>query len=432
MSAASTPSPRRAPRIVWSPPGSAGGLRSMRRAATGLLAVMAAVFVLAAWGQERVGALGFVKAFAEAAMVGGLADWFAVTALFRHPLGLPIPHTAIIPRNKDRLGDSLALFLRQNFLIPQVVARRMQRIDVAAALGRFLEAPRLAGGGRLREAGGRILADLLTATDDAQLGGLLKRELRGWLERAEVAPLMGQAVAAAIAEGRHLPVIEAVAGWARDTLDANEALVRDVVRERSNAILRLTGLDETVATAILNGLRKLLTDASADADHPLRQRIEEGLAGLARDLQHDPALRARVERMKAALIDNPAMAAWLDGLWTRARARMLAAARDPDSVLAGTLGEATRALGAALMNEARLRLVLNRLARRTAVGAVARYGDGLVRLISDTVRGWDAVTLTDRVEQAVGRDLQYIRINGTLVGGLVGLTLYTAEWLVRG
>ncbi len=404
----------------------------MRRAATGLLGVMAAVFVLAAWGQDRVAGLDFVKAFAEAAMVGGLADWFAVTALFRHPLGLPIPHTAIIPRNKDRLGDSLALFLRQNFLIPQVVARRMQRIDVAAALGRFLEAPRLAGGGRLREAGGRILADLLTATDDAQLGGLIKRELRGWLERTEVSPLMGQAVAAAIAEGRHLPVIEAVAGWARDTLDANEALVRDVVRERSNAILRLTGLDETVATAILNGLRKLLTDASADADHPLRQRIEEGLAGLARDLQHDPALRARVERMKAALIDNPAMAAWLDGLWTRARARMLAAARDPDSVLAGTLGEATRALGAALMNEARLRLVLNRLARRTVVGAVARYGDGLVRLISDTVRGWDAVTLTDRVEQAVGRDLQYIRINGTLVGGLVGLTLYTAEWLVRG
>ena len=404
----------------------------MRRAATGLLAVMAAVFVLAAWGQDRVAGLGFVKAFAEAAMVGGLADWFAVTALFRHPLGLPIPHTAIIPRNKDRLGDSLALFLRQNFLIPQVVARRMWRIDVAAALGRFLEAPRLAGGGRLREAGGRILADLLTATDDAQLGGLLKRELRGWLDRASVAPLIGRAVAAAIAEGRHLPVIQAATAWARDTLDANEALVRDVVRERSNAILRLTGLDETVATAILNGLRKLLSDASADPDHPLRRRIEDGLAALADDLQHDPAMGARVERMKTALLDNPAMAAWLDGLWSRARVRMLTAARDPDSVLAGTLGEATRALGTALMNEARLRLVINRLARRTVVGAVARYGDGLVRLISDTVRGWDAVTLTHRVEQAVGRDLQYIRINGTLVGGLVGLTLYTAEWLVRG
>ncbi len=404
----------------------------MRRAATGLLAVMAAVFVLAAWGQDRVSGLGFVKAFAEAAMVGGLADWFAVTALFRHPLGLPIPHTAIIPRNKDRLGDSLALFLRQNFLIPQVVARRMWRIDVAAALGRFLEAPRLAGGGRLREAGGRILADLLTATDDAQLGGLLKRELRGWLDRASVAPLIGRAVAAAIAEGRHLPVIQAATAWARDTLDANEALVRDVVRERSNAILRLTGLDETVATAILNGLRKLLSDASADPDHPLRRRIEDGLAALADDLQHDPAMGARVERMRTALLDNPAMAAWLDGLWSRARVRMLTAARDPDSVLAGTLGEATRALGTALMNEARLRLVINRLARRTVVGAVARYGDGLVRLISDTVRGWDAVTLTDRVEQAVGRDLQYIRINGTLVGGLVGLTLYTAEWLVRG
>ena len=402
----------------------------MRRAATGLLVVMALVFLAAIWGEARVPELGFVKAFAEAALVGGLADWFAVTALFRHPLGLPIPHTAIIPHNKDRLGDALASFLKHNFLVPKVVARRMQRIDVAAAVGRFLEAPRLAGGGRLREAGGRILADLLTATDDDQLGGLLKRELRGRLDQLELAPLLGQAVAAAIAEGRHLPVIDAAARWTSETLDANEALVRTVVRERSNAILRLTGLDETIATAILNGLKTLLNDAASDPEHPLRQRIEDGLATLAEDLQHDPEMQARVARMKTAILDNPAMAAWLDSLWSRARARMLVAARDPDSALSGSLGEATRALGAALMREERLRLVLNRLVRRTTVGAVSRYGDGLVRLISDTVRSWDAVTLTDRVEQAVGRDLQYIRVNGTLVGGLVGLVLYTAELLL--
>lgn len=404
----------------------------MRRAATGLLLVMAAVFLLASGFEGASPALSFVKAFAEAALVGGLADWFAVTALFRHPLGLPIPHTAIIPRNKDRLGDSLALFLRQNFLIPQVVARRMRRIDVAEAIGRFLEAPRLAGGGRLRAAGGPILADLLSATDDAQLGGLLKRELRGWLMRTDVSPLAGRAVEAAIAEGRHRPVIQAGLRWTQATLKENEALVRDVVRERSNTILRLTGLDDTVASAILNGLTKLLAEAGENEAHPLRQKLEEALVTLASDLQHDDAMRTRVERAKAALLDNPAMAAWLDGLWTSARARMLAAASDPESALSGTLGEATRALGAALMREDRLRLVLNRLIRRTTVGAVARYGDGLVRLISDTVRGWDAVTLTDRVEQAVGRDLQYIRINGTLVGGLVGLTLHTGESWLRG
>ena len=403
----------------------------MRRAATGLLLVMAAVFVVAAWCQERIAGLAFVKAFAEAALVGGLADWFAVTALFRHPLGLPIPHTAIIPRNKDRLGDSLALFLRQNFLIPQVVARRMAAIDVAAALGRFLETPRVTGGTRLREAGGRILADLLGATDDDQLGGLMKRELRRRLGTVNLAPLLGRGLGAAIAEDKHRPVIDAALGWARVTLQANEALVRGVVKERSNAILRLTGLDETVSTAILNGLTTLLTQAAADREHPLRQRIEDSLATLAIDLQHDDAMGERVRRMTAAVLDNPAFAQWVDTLWVRARARMVEAARDPDSALAGQLGEASRALGATLLREGRLRQVTNRLTRRAVVGAVSRYGDGLVRLISDTVRGWDAVTLTDRVEQAVGRDLQYIRVNGTLVGGLVGLVLFTGEWLLR-
>ena len=421
----------RGPRLVWAPPGLGRGPEGMRRAATGLLGAMALVFLASIWAETQIPVLGFVKAFAEAALVGGLADWFAVTALFRHPMGLPIPHTAIIPRNKDRLGDALATFLRQNFLIPTVVARRMQRIDVAAAVGRFLEAPRLAGGTRLREVGGRILADLLTAADDDQLGGLLKRELRGGLDRLELAPLLGQAIAAAIAEERHLPVIDAATRWGSEALDANEALVRTVVRERSSAILRLTGLDETIATAILKGLKTLLEEAASDPNHPLRQRIEEGLATLARDLQDDPVMQARVTRTKTAILDNPAMAAWLDGLWSRARARMLVAARDPDSALTGSLGEATRALGAALMREERLRLVLNRLTRRTVVGAVSRYGDGLVRLISDTVRSWDAGTLTARVEQAVGRDLQYIRINGTLVGGLVGLTLHIAERLLH-
>ena len=404
----------------------------MRRAATGLLLVMAIVFLLASWGEDRAAPLSFVKAFAEAALVGGLADWFAVTALFRHPLGLPIPHTAIIPRNKDRLGDSLAAFLRQNFLIPQVVARRMERIDVAGAVGRFLEAPRMAGGPRLRAAGGRILSDLLGATGDDQLGGLLKGELRRRIEGADLAPLLGQGLGAALAEDRHVPVIQAALAWASEALTANEALVRQVVKDRSNAILRLTGLDETVSTAILSGLKTLLSEASENAEHPLRARIEEALATLATELQHDPAMRERVRRMTAAALANPAFAHWLDGLWTRARASLLEAARDPDSALAGRLGEAGRALGGTILRDARLRQVANRLSRRAVVGAVARYGDGLVRLISDTVRGWDAGTLTDRVEQSVGRDLQYIRVNGTLVGGLVGLVLHTGEWLVRG
>ncbi len=166
-----------------------------------------------------------------------------------------------------------------------------------------------------------------------------------------------------------------------------------------------------------------------DPAHPLRAKAEEGLAALAADLQHDAATRAKVSALKEEIIANPAVVAWIDSLWEGARAAMLRAARDPDAVTAGRLGEALRQLGATLQQDARLNAAINQFARRATIGAVASYGDGIVRLVSDTIRGWDAATVTTRLEAAVGRDLQYIRINGTLVGGLVGLGLHVIDAL---
>ena len=400
-----------------------GGVTGMRAVATGLLVLMAAVY-LGARSQEAVHPVwGFVRAFAEAAMVGGLADWFAVTALFRHPLGLPIPHTAIIPRNKDRIGDTLALFLRDNFLTPSVVARRMRRVDVAAAAGRFLASPPQ-GRGRLRDGAARLVADVMEALDQERLGGMVKSAITQRIEALHVAPMLGQALAAAIREDRHLPLLEGIIRWAGRTLDANEHLIRAMVHDRAGSIMRWTGLDEKLANAIIDGLLKMLDEMSEDPGHPLRAKAEEGLSRLAEDLQFDPVMHERVARLKAEILENPAMRRWIDGLWEQARAGLLKAARNPDSAMAGKFGEALSQLGTTLQGDERLRTTINRFARRAAVGATASYGDGLVRLVSDTIRGWDAATVTDRLENAVGRDLQYIRVNGTVVGGLVGLTIH--------
>jgi len=404
------------------------GARRMRIVATGLLVVMAALYIAARSTEGMHPAIGFVRAFAEAAMVGGLADWFAVTALFRHPLGLPIPHTAIIPRNKDRIGDTLASFLRDNFLTPAVVARRMARLDVAGAAGRLLAAPS-GGDDRLRRGASRLLADSLEALDDERLGGMVKSALVQRIGQINIAPMLGQVLDTAMKDGRHQPVMDALIRWGARTLEANSALIQQMVHERAGAIMRFTGLDATLATKIIEGLDKLLQEAADDPGHSVRIKIEEGLAALAFDLQNSPEMQARVERVRDEMLANPAIQHWLDGLWQAARAGLLRAARDPDAMLAGRLGDATRQIGEMLRDDPALKSLVNRFARRVAAGTAARYGSGIVTLVSETVRGWDARTVTDRLENAVGRDLQYIRINGTLVGGLVGVTLHViALW----
>jgi len=404
------------------------GAQGMKVVATGLLVVMAAVFLVSRALQPQFAWLAYVKAFAEAAMVGGLADWFAVTALFRHPLGLPIPHTAIIPRNKDRIGEALATFLRENFLIPAVVARRMQRLDVAAAAGRFLQTP--AGEGtRIRAGASRLIADIFDSLDDERLGGIVKGAISSRLRAMEVSPLLGHALASAINEDRHVPMLEAAIRWTARALDANEQLIREMVHKKANWILKLAGLEAKLADAIVDGLRKLTAEMSTDPAHPVRLKIEEALAQLANDLQTRPETRARVEAIKEQLLDNKSVSLWLDALWQKGREAIVKAARNPDAVLAGKLGEILKSMGGTLEKDGRIRAAINQFARRAVVGMAASYGGSIVKLVSETVRGWDARTVTARLEAAVGRDLQYIRINGTLVGGLVGLILHVIDSL---
>ncbi len=412
--------------------------RRMRAAATLMLVLMAGLFLLAREFEHQHAAWGYLHAFAEAALVGGLADWFAVTALFRRPLGLPIPHTAIIPENKDRIADTMADFLRANFLTPAVIARRMQSMNLAAGAGAFLTGPAQGRGesgglrGRIGAGAGELFAEVLESLDQERLGGQVQAGLKAQLARIEIAPLIGQMLAAAIADKRHLPLIDAFIRWAGVTLEENEALVRSMIQRRANAFLRFAGLDERLANSVLDGMYRMLAEVLVDPEHPLRRKVEDGLEKLAHDLVNDAAMRARVEGMKDELLANPALGNWWTGVWERMRASLIAMARGGatgsgsagKSQMAGYFAELSAELGKALQDDRRLQIQINRFARRTAVGVATRYGGQIVRLVSETVRRWDAQTVTSRIEGAVGRDLQFIRISGTMVGGLVGLTIH--------
>jgi uncharacterized membrane-anchored protein YjiN (DUF445 family) len=401
----------------------------MKVVATGLLVLMAVVFIATRAFERLYPGLAYVKAFAEAAMVGGLADWFAVTALFRHPLGLPIPHTAIIPRNKDRIGEALARFIQENFLIPSVVARRMRNIDVAGAVGHFLQSPSQEDQSRIRAGASRLIADLFESLDDERLGGIIKSAISTRLRKSEISPLLGHALASAINEDRHVPMLEAAIRWTARALDANEQLIREMVHKKANWVLKLAGLDARLADAIVDGLRKLTVEMSTDPAHPVRVKVEEALAQLANDLQTRAETRERVEAIKEQLLDNRSVSLWLDTLWQKGREAIVRAARNPDAVMAGKVGEVLKSMGGTLEKDARIRSAINQFARRAVVGMAASYGSSIVMLVSETIHGWDAHTVTGRLEAAVGRDLQYIRINGTLVGGLVGLVLFVIDKL---
>jgi len=409
-------------------PLTANRARRMRWSATGLLAAMAVLFFTTHGLLGDHPAWGYVNAFAEAAMVGGLADWFAVTALFRHPLGLPIPHTAIIPMNKDRIADTMAQFLQENFLTPAVVARRMAGMNIARALGDFLVASPQSSGpdARSRITGGaaELLAELLESLDPDRLGNQVRSGLGGQLAKIDVSPLAGRMLESAMADGRHLPLINGMIRWAGLTLEDNEETIHDIIRDRVSGALRWAGLDKRISGNVLDGLYKLLAEVLVDPDHPLRGKVEEGLQKLSQDLQHDPETRERVEEMKRDLLENPAVAEWWMGVWERIRRSLIRRAREADTELGSEMRNGLADLGAALKQDERLQLQINRFARRTLVGIATRYGGEIVTLVSETVKRWDATTITGRIENAVGRDLQFIRINGTIVGGLVGMTLH--------
>jgi uncharacterized membrane-anchored protein YjiN (DUF445 family) len=398
-------------------------LRRMKVVATGLIVLAAIVYVLAArW--ERAGGpewVGYLAAAAEAGMIGGLADWFAVTALFKHPLRLPIPHTAIIPRKKDQLGDSLSTFVGDNFLQASSVRSRIDAVDVAPRLGAWLVKPDNAA----------RVSDEIAAWARGSLRVLADHDVRATVEFAvmrklatmQVSQPLGVLLAQVVRDGAHRGLVDVIVDrtwlWLRDN---KHTVVGTVAGQAPGWSPKF--VDEWAAERIYGEIMRVATDVREDPDHEIRGTFDRLLANLGDDLQHDLSTIHRVEKARDELLTHPEARGLLDYLWTSAQQSLTDMVDDPSSGLRTQISEQLLKLGASLQADAELAYKVNRWVSDAVVHVVTSYRDDVTAVISDTVRAWDAEETSQRIELHVGRDLQFIRINGFVVGALVGVVIH--------
>jgi uncharacterized membrane-anchored protein YjiN (DUF445 family) len=403
-------------------------LVSMRRRASLLLVAMTIVFIAArVYEDDGPGWLGYVRATAEAAMVGGLADWFAVTALFRHPLRLPIPHTAIIPTRKDQIGASLGEFLQVNFLSGAVVAERLTAAQPGARLGEWLGRP---GSAAIVARHG---ADALTAASgalrDDEVQAALQEMVVARIRAVPVAPLAGRVLGELTKDGRHHELVDSVLrGVDRLLLEQKADLRARFARESPWWVP--DPLDDRLFEKLYGGLRGFIAEVVADPRHELRDHLDGRLAELIDRLQTDPAFAARAEELKEEVLAHPALRRWTGSLWTDLKAAIVAQTADPDSTLRRGLEAAADGLGERLRTDPALAAKVDRAVADVASYVLEEYAETLADMIRTTVERWDPVVVTSQLEMLLGRDLQFIRINGTVVGGVVGLGLYTVSQLI--
>jgi uncharacterized membrane-anchored protein YjiN (DUF445 family) len=403
-------------------------LVQMRRVATGLLVLMTVLYLIShIWGEEE-GSWGYLRAFAEAAMVGGLADWFAVTAIFRRPFGLPIPHTAVIPRNQKRIADSVGHFIADNFLRADLVQARVANKDLSAALGRWLaDQPQ----SRALAAGVvSAMPGLLDALDDETVAAFLRRQASDAASGARLAPAFSSVVEALAQQGRHQAILDALLSEGFRLLEENQHLIRDKVRDRTGWVWRMVKVDRQAADALIVAIEDLLLEVTADPQHPLRLRLTEMVSKFAADLRDDPVLQQRIQAWVREAFSHPTVAGAVEAGWTEFKAAMRRDAASEDSKLKLWLQDALMNIGVGLVRDAVVRDALNDRVRSLLVQLAERHGKDVSKLVSDTIRGWDAQTVVEKLEMNVGRDLQFIRVNGTIIGGLVGLVLHTGAMLL--
>jgi uncharacterized membrane-anchored protein YjiN (DUF445 family) len=400
-------------------------LRRMRSLASLLLLAMTALFVAASIFETRWPGLGYVRAFAEASMVGACADWFAVVALLRHPLGIPIPHTAIVPRNKARIGDTIGAFICNNFLAPPVVAARLQTIDVAGWWARSLAAPGTAAA--IARGSADFVGPLIELLDHETVRRFLREATRRGLEATPVAPIAVGILSLLRNNGQLLALAERLIEYADDALVRNHDLLRDKVSEQSSWWIP-KWLDAKIADRLVTGVRGTLSELRAPG-HPWRGHFTAWVDDLIDRLSNDAATIAAAERVKAELLAHPAMADGIDRLWRAIEARLREGAAGEGGFVALGLERALAGFGGWLEGDPNVRALVNRWSARTIESTVVPHRNEIGNFIAGVVRHWDDRTLIEKIELQVGKDLQYIRINGTLVGGLVGLLIYIATQL---
>jgi uncharacterized membrane-anchored protein YjiN (DUF445 family) len=400
------------------------GLRRMRSLAVGLLVLAAAVYLLTL---DRGGFLGFVNAGAEASMVGAIADWFAVTALFKHPLGIPVPHTALVPRRKDELGRSLEEFVGENFLQEAVIRDRLAVAELSRRIAGWLAVEQNAR--RVVDEGAAVLHIGLGRIRDDDLVELVEEALLPRFLEEPVSPVAGSLLEEVVHDGAHRGLVDLALTEVHRWLSQNEQTFTEVVAERA-PWWSPPALNDRVTHRLHLELVAWIEDIRDDPEHHARQALDDLLAQLAKDLLHDAATQERMENLKRRVLGHPQLVVTATSLWNAFRRALMESLQDPDGpVRRRALHELTGFADRVLADDT-LRTRLDRYVADFAVFAVGRYGDELTAVITHTIDRWDGKEAARRIELHVGRDLQFIRINGTIVGGLVGVLIHAVDVLL--
>lgn len=409
-------------------------LAQMKWIALGLLLAAGALYLTASSLHDRHPAWSYVAAFSEAAMVGAIADWFAVVALFRHPLGIPIPHTAIIPSNKDRIGENLATFICANFLsTPQVLAR-IERFGAASRLANWLADPHRAE--QVATHLGAAVHYALGALDDPRVRDFFRTTMLDQLDKADLARLAGQVLDVLTTDRRHQGVLDALLRKLASVLD-DEVLKGRMAEAIASEVkyLRFVGLDNAAGRYAMSktvaGVIRLIGEMADEPEHPLRLEFDAFVVSFITRLKEEPELRARVESVQRDLLASPALARYLQGLWSDIVGWTRDDLASPDSVLRERTIAGIQLVGEKLQADAQMQAWIDEQLIAAAPRWIERYREDIRLYIIARVGEWNAEEMTRELERNIGRDLQFIRINGTLVGGLVGLGIHAATQLMR-
>lgn len=400
------------------------GLRRMRLLALSLLIFAAIVYALT---RDRAGGWAYVNAASEAAMVGAIADWFAVTALFRHPLGLPIPHTAIIPNRKQALGESLQEFVADNFLSEAVVRERIASAGVGSRAGMWLVTD--GHSERVVKEGSKILADALAAVKESDVAAVVEEALIPRLKEEPLSPVVGQLMSEILREDAHTGLVDLVMNELHRWLEQNEPEFARIVGQRA-PWWTPQWIDEKVIERVHQEALDWVAEIRDTPHHQARSALDRWLIQLSEDLQHNPETMARAERLKERLLSQPQVATTSIALWDALRRALISSLHEPEGLLRRRATEELHALGDRLINDAEFSGRADAILADAAAYVVNNYGHELATIISSTVNRWDGKETAERIELHVGRDLQFIRINGTVVGGLTGLVIHTVSTLL--
>ncbi|APF40896.1 hypothetical protein BHE16_07575 [Neomicrococcus aestuarii] len=399
----------------------AQALRKMKAVATGLLVVLAVIFCVAFALQDQYPWLGYVRAAAEGGMVGALADWFAVTALFKHPMGLKIPHTAIIPRKKDQIGETLGGFVEENFLSDEVLKEKLGKLNVAVPAGAWLSEP--ANSERVAKEGATVIRGVLEVVEDEDVLRLVETLAKKHMLAPEWSSTLGRVLETIVRDNHHAQLVDLLVTKTYEWVQAHPERVTAMLSSRSPSWVPRS-VDMFLGEKVYLEIVKFLSDVNRDKDHMVRRSITEWLHQVAQDMQKDPATIAKVERLKHSLLGDPQLRELAATSWSSIKAALLDAVENPESELRTSFIRAVADLGRRLQEDQTLARKVDAWVRNAAIYVATTYRHQAASLITETVALWDGEETSRKIELQVGRDLQFIRINGTVVGSLAGLAIY--------